>query len=65
MKKILRNMSTEESRNFWETAERSAAEVETWPAWKRAGINVAPLRDEPRVDEAAVEPAPVLKPKIE
>jgi len=48
MKKILRNMSTEENRNFWETAERSAAEVETWPAWKRAGINVAPLRDEPR-----------------
>ncbi len=55
MKKILRNMSTAESRNFWETAERSAAEVETWPAWKRAGINVAPVRDEPRAEPPSNE----------
>ena len=46
MTKILRNMSTEESRTFWETVENSAAEVEGWPAWKRAGINVAQVRDE-------------------
>lgn len=48
MKKIVRNMSTAESRNFWETAERAASEVGQWPAWKRAGINVAQLRREPR-----------------
>ncbi len=55
MKKILRNMSTEESKNFWEAAERSAAEVEKWPAWKRAGINVAPVRKEPREEPPADE----------
>ena len=49
VKKIVRNMSTEESRKFWEAAERTAAEVETWPAWKRAGINVVQVRGEPRV----------------
>ena len=55
MKKIVRNMSTAESRNFWESAERGASEVQSWPAWKRAGINVAPLREEPReVPQASV-----------
>jgi hypothetical protein len=57
MKKILRNMATEQSRNFWESAERSAAVVETWPAWKRAGINVSHIREEPR-EEPAVEAQP-------
>lgn len=46
MKKILRNMSTEESRVFWKSAESTAAEVEQWPAWKRAGINVVHIRKE-------------------
>ena len=48
MKKIVRNMDTEESRAFLESAEKSAAEVKTWPAWKRAGINTADERSEPR-----------------
>lgn len=48
MKKIARNMATVESRAFWETAERSALEALQWPAWKRAGINVAQLREKPR-----------------
>lgn len=48
MSKIVRNMATEENRRFWAGVEASAAEVETWPAWKRAGINVAFLREEPR-----------------
>ncbi len=43
MKKILRKMSTPKSRTFWKTAERSAAEVEKWPAWKR-GLD--PCEDE-------------------
>ena len=53
MKMIQRNLSTEESRNFWETAERSAAEVEKWPDWKRAGINVTQVREEAREDPSA------------
>jgi hypothetical protein len=53
MKKILRNMSTEESRVFWESAERTAAVVEQWPAWKRAGINVVQVRSEERRDASA------------
>jgi hypothetical protein len=48
VKKIVRNMSTAESRTFWETAERTARETQKWPAWKRAGINVAQVRQEPR-----------------
>jgi hypothetical protein len=48
VKKIVRNMSTSASRTFWESAERGASEIEEWPAWRRAGINVAPLREQPR-----------------
>jgi hypothetical protein len=36
MKKITRNMST------------PAREVQSWPDWKRAGVNAAQLRDTPR-----------------
>jgi len=55
MKPLQRNMSTEQSRNFWETAERSAAEVEQWPAWKRAGINVSQVREETREEPVGDE----------
>lgn len=48
VKPITRNESTPESREFWASAERSAAEVAEWPAWKRAGINVGQVREEPR-----------------
>lgn len=48
MKKIGRNMSTPESRAFWANSEANSAEVATWPAWKRAGVNVSQLRNEPR-----------------
>jgi hypothetical protein len=48
VKKIVREMSTTESQRFWETAERAAAEVQQWPDWKRAGINVAQVLEEPR-----------------
>lgn len=57
MKKIVRNMSTPESRAFWQSAERNAIEVRTWPAWRRAGINEAQLRREPR----EVPPAPTFR----
>lgn len=48
MKKIVRNMSTGESKVFWETAQRHASELDGWPDWKRAGINVAQTRTAPR-----------------
>lgn len=48
MSRIVRNLATDESRDFWSKAEKAAAEVEAWPAWKRAGINVAELRTEAR-----------------
>ena len=48
MKKIVRNMATAEDRMFWERAQKGALQVEEWPAWKRAGINVSQVRQEPR-----------------
>lgn len=64
MKKIVRNMTTAESRAFWETAEKSAPEVQEWPAWKRAGINVADAREQPRetaVLASATPPPPTVR----
>jgi hypothetical protein len=39
MTKVYRNLSTPESRAFWELSPR-AKEVDSWPDWKKAGINV-------------------------
>lgn len=36
--KVSRDLSTPEGREFWKLSDR-AKEVESWPAWKRAGIN--------------------------
>lgn len=44
MTKIIRNLSTKEAQSFWESAEVVAAQVEEWPASRRAGINVAAVR---------------------
>lgn len=33
--KIWRNMSTPESRAFWEICEEAEREVDTWPDWKK------------------------------
>lgn len=46
--RLVRNMDTPESRKFWEDVERTAAEVRTWPDWKRAGINESSTRETPR-----------------
>lgn len=46
--KIIRNMSTAKARAFWRSVAKDSAMVQTWPAWKRAGINVAKVRKEPR-----------------
>jgi hypothetical protein len=42
---ILRNRTTPEGEEYWVSCEASAAEVATWPAWKRAGINVRQVRE--------------------
>ena len=44
----VRNESTPEMRAFWARVEATAAEVATWPEWKRAGIDIASYRSEPR-----------------
>lgn len=58
MKKIVRNLSTQENRDFWASAERIAAQVNDWPDWKRAGINVSQMRS-----EARVSPEPLVEKK--
>lgn len=60
MTSLRKNLSTPEHRAFWAGVEKSAAEVETWPAWKRAGINVAAVRETPR--EVPPMPDPPARP---
>lgn len=43
-RKVIRNTSTESSRTFWDSAKQAAIEVNQWPKWKRAGINVSTTR---------------------
>jgi len=33
--KLGRNLDTQKNRDFWAAVERSAKEVESWPAWMR------------------------------
>lgn len=33
--KVFRNLETAEDRRFWQSVERAAEEVRSWPAWKR------------------------------
>ncbi len=40
---VIRSLDTPEAREFWASAERNAGVVESWPDWKRAGINVDPV----------------------
>lgn len=42
--KVVRNTSTASSRAFWDGAKRASVEVQRWPDWKRAGINVSTTR---------------------
>ena len=58
MKKLVRNLSTPESREFWAGIERSSAEVQQWPSWKRAGINESQLRRSPAADDSMVSTDP-------
>jgi hypothetical protein len=38
-KLVGRNLTTEESRKFWEAVKSDAGEVRLEPTWKRAGIS--------------------------
>lgn len=42
MKKLIRNTATPETAKFWESALRSAEEVENWPKWKKGWESSAP-----------------------
>lgn len=46
--KLVRDLSTPANREFWASAEQTAAEVRAWPEWKRTGIRVAATRSKPR-----------------
>ena len=59
MKKIVRKLSTDKNREFWESAIKASAVLESWPTWKRAGINVASVRKEARPVEVLTEPRDV------
>lgn len=61
MTKIIRNMSTPEARRYWESAKRIAAEVETWPAERRVGINVSATRASACVEAATTSTPPESK----
>jgi hypothetical protein len=64
MKKIVRNLATHESRELWTRAEQASAEVSGWPAWKRAGINVAQVRSEVRSSpDLLLAPESSLRPR--
>jgi len=40
MAKIIRNMTSETGRAFWDSAKKSAEGVRDWPEWRKAGITV-------------------------
>ncbi len=55
MKKIVRNLSTDEGKAFWASAQRIADQAQGWPPSKLAGINVSPVRA-PSTNTGEVEP---------
>ena len=62
MPKIKRNLDTQESRDFWAHVDKCAAEVATWPEWKRVGISEPPqMRSTPREPVEANAPEPKAK----
>jgi hypothetical protein len=47
--KIIRNLSSEAGRAFWDSAHKSAEGVREWPAWKKAGVTA----EQPGVADAS------------
>lgn len=54
MTKIIRNMSTPEARDYWDSVKKIAAEAEKLPAERRAGINVSATRTSVNAEAAIV-----------
>jgi hypothetical protein len=54
MSKIIRNVSDEAGRAFWDSARKSAEGVRDWPSWKKAGITV----EQPGVASSPTPPNP-------
>jgi hypothetical protein len=52
----LKNRSTSEREEFWTFVEKTAAEVERWPAWKR-GEAASTARHEKPVEERPLKAA--------
>jgi hypothetical protein len=52
MNKIIRNVSDEAGRAFWDSARKSAEGVRDWPEWKKAGITA----EQPGIKDAAPSP---------
>lgn len=46
IKKIIRNTSTPELKEIWSRTAECAKRVDSWPDWKRAGINEAQMRSD-------------------
>ncbi len=36
--KIKRDLSTKDNREFWKFVDKTSAEIEKWPEWKKAGM---------------------------
>jgi hypothetical protein len=55
---IIRDRSTPERQAFWAHAERCAADVRTWPDWRKAGVNYEPpgVESDPPLAPAKVLP---------
>lgn len=46
IKKVIRNTSTPELKEVWSRTAECAKRVDSWPDWKRAGINEASMRSD-------------------
>ena len=45
--KLARQLDTEERRQYWQSVERTARQVEQWPAWRRGGVDVVSAVKDP------------------
>jgi hypothetical protein len=56
MSNLKKKKDDEESKRFWETAEKAAREVAEWPAWKRLEVETGSSK--PRRDSNSGSPDP-------
>jgi len=58
---LKKNKADRESKQFWEYVERTAAEVETWPDWKK-GIVARPAAEPGSATEEQTASSPEGRP---